>query len=129
MPDGFKAQVVATSRLAAIRYRDALEAARDRLVAELESLSASVLQLPEDQVASLDVATQYLLGVYSQLDRIKTLEFAAIISHYHNDPPSYREWSDPSKRDDYEPVSSCRSNTTIRTSAVRWRFSACRTCC
>ncbi len=38
MPNGFKAQVVATSRLAAVRYRDAFFHARDELVAQIETL-------------------------------------------------------------------------------------------
>ena len=38
MPNGFKAQVVATSRLAAVRYREAFLHARDELVAEIEKL-------------------------------------------------------------------------------------------
>ena len=37
LPGGFKAQVAATSRLATVRYREALLAARDDLVAEIEA--------------------------------------------------------------------------------------------
>ena len=102
LPEGFKAQVVATSRLAAIRYQKSLQNAKDKLVAELEALSPATLQLSEAEVAQLDEAKQYLIGVHRQLSRIKELEFAAVISHAHNDPPSYRIWSDPDKRDDYE---------------------------
>ena len=40
MPNGFKAQVVATSRLAAVRYREAFLHARDELVAEIEKLDS-----------------------------------------------------------------------------------------
>lgn len=102
LPEGFKAQVVATSRLAAIRYQKSLQDAKDKLVGELEALSPAMLQLSEGEIAQLDEDKQYLIGAYRQLDRIKELEFAAIISHAHNDPPSYRTWSDPDKRDDYE---------------------------
>ena len=38
LPNGFKAQVSATSRLATVRYREALLAARDDLVAQIEAL-------------------------------------------------------------------------------------------
>jgi hypothetical protein len=40
LPSGFKAQVVATSREAAITYQEKLSQARDALVAEIESLPA-----------------------------------------------------------------------------------------
>ena len=102
LPEGFKAQVVATSRLAAIRYQKSLQDAKDKLVAELEALTPATLQLSEAEVAQLEEAQQYLIGVHRQLARIKELEFAAVISHAHNDPPSYRTWSEPDKRDDYE---------------------------
>ena len=42
MPNGFKAQVVATSRLAAVRYREAFLRARDELVAEIEKLDPAL---------------------------------------------------------------------------------------
>jgi type I restriction enzyme R subunit len=102
LPEGFKAQVVATSRLAAIRYQKSLQDAKDKLVGELEALTPAMLQLSEAEVAQLDEDKQYLIGVHRQLARIKELEFAAVISHAHNDPPTYRTWSDPDKRDDYE---------------------------
>ncbi len=41
LPEGFKAQVVATSRQAAVTYHEKLVAARDALVAELEALPAA----------------------------------------------------------------------------------------
>ena len=43
LPNGFKAQVVAISRRATVRYREALQAARDDLVAELEGLPATLV--------------------------------------------------------------------------------------
>ena len=39
LPNGFKAQVVAYSRLAVVRYLDAFEVARDELLAESQALS------------------------------------------------------------------------------------------
>ena len=102
LPEGFKAQVVASSRLAAIRYQKSLQDAKDKLVAELEALAPAMLQLSEAEVAQLEEDKQYLIGVHRQLARIKELEFAAVISHDHNDPPSYRAWSDLDKRDGYE---------------------------
>lgn len=102
LPDGFKAQVVATSRLAAVRYQQALETARDELVGELESLSPSLLALDEDQIDGLEPDTQFLVHAHRHLDRIRALEFAAVISHEHNDPPSWRQWSDKTNHEEYE---------------------------
>ena len=102
LPDGFKAQVVGTSRLAAMRYQESLEAAKKKLVAELEALDPSLLTLSEADLAQLDEEKQYLVEVHPMLERVKKLEFAAVISHKHNDPPSYRTWSDLEKREDYE---------------------------
>ena len=46
LPGGFKAQLAATSRLAAVRYREALLAARDELVAEIERLPERLVAAP-----------------------------------------------------------------------------------
>lgn len=46
LPEGFKAQVVATSRKAAVTYYEKLEKARRDLIAELEALPAATLALP-----------------------------------------------------------------------------------
>jgi type I restriction enzyme R subunit len=101
LPNGFKAQVVAVSRLAAIRYRDSLEESRNTLVQEIEALDPGKLRLPDDELEQEDGYTQFLVGASRHLDTIKRLEFAAIISHDHNDPPSRRDWTDKTKQDGY----------------------------
>jgi type I restriction enzyme, R subunit len=93
LPSGFKAQVVATSRRAAVRYQQALEQTRDELVADLTTLNPALLRLDENDFAALPRETQYLISAFPFLDRIRTLEFAAEISHDHNDPPTWRRWS------------------------------------
>ncbi len=102
LPSGFKAQVVATSRRAAVRYQQALEQARDELVADLAALNPALLRLDEDDFAELPRETQYLVSAFPFLDRIRTLEFAAEISHDHNDPPTWRRWTDKAKQREYE---------------------------
>lgn len=102
LPEGFKAQVVATSRLAAIRYQESLQAAKTKLVTELDALDPNMLSLSEADIARLDEDKQYLIAVHGHLNRIRQLEFAAVISHAHNDPSAYRTWSDSDKRDQYE---------------------------
>lgn len=99
LPNGFKAQVVAVSRLAAIRYRDALEEARDRLVQEIEVLDPGKRRLSEDKLEQEDEYMQFLVGAAKHLDTIRRLEFTAVVSHNHNDPPSWRDWTDKSKQD------------------------------
>jgi len=101
LPNKFKAQVVAVSRLAAIRYRDALEEARDLIIQEIDDLDPLKLRLKEDELESEDEYTQFLIGAVRHADTIRRLEFATIVSHNHNDPPSWRDWTDKSKQDGY----------------------------
>ncbi|MAT05934.1 MAG: restriction endonuclease subunit R [Acidimicrobiaceae bacterium] len=91
MPDGFKGMIVATSRKACIRYFDALNDARDELVAEIEAFIATDDGRPYDQ---LDIGEQFLRNAAGQLDLLRDLEFAPVISADHNDPPEYHVWSD-----------------------------------
>lgn len=99
LPNGFKAQVVAVSRLAAIRYREALKEARDRLVEEIESLDPGKLRLSSEELEREDEYTQFLIGASRHLDTIRRLEFATIVSHNHNDPPSWRDWTEKASQD------------------------------
>src|SRR5690606_2483942 len=46
LPDRFGAQIATVSRLAAVRYRTALLAARDRLVARLDALDPALIADP-----------------------------------------------------------------------------------
>ncbi len=98
LPEGFKAQVVATSRQAAVTYRAKLLEARDALAVEIEALPDTVLRLDDDEVDALDEATRRLVRLYPQLGRLRALEVAAVISPNHNDPESWRDWSDKDKQ-------------------------------
>lgn len=98
LPGGFKAQVVASSRLAAVRYVAAFEAAQKQLVEELENLDEGLLELDPDEV-SIDPEEAFLIRAHLHLGRIRSLEFAAIISHAHNDESLYSEWTDKTKQD------------------------------
>jgi type I restriction enzyme, R subunit len=97
LPNGFKAQVVSTSRRAAIRYREQFEKARDGLVAELDALDPALLALTEDDVQELDAERQFLIRAHAQLELIRELEFATVMSKKHNQPSSWDEWSDKTK--------------------------------
>lgn len=90
MPDGFKGQVVAVSRRAAVRYQNALVEAKKELVRELEHLAQSGGSEPKD-----------LAAVLPYLDRIRQLDFATVISGAQNDPRSWRKWTRQSRQDAY----------------------------
>jgi type I restriction enzyme R subunit len=97
LPNGFKAQVSATSRLATVRYREAFLAARDELVAQIEVLPEQLATGAEDgrlDIDRVDRKTQTLLRARPQVDLIKLLDFVPVISGDHNDDPTWAQWTD-----------------------------------
>ncbi|MDE0282894.1 MAG: HsdR family type I site-specific deoxyribonuclease [Gammaproteobacteria bacterium] len=76
-PNGYKAQVVATSREAAVRYKKHLDATLAAKIAELEQINTGKLDL----------------------DRLKTMRTDVVISGKHNDLPHLKEYSDPSRHE------------------------------
>ena len=71
-PNGYKAQVVATSREAAVRYKKHLDAA----------LAVATVKLEQANTSKLD------------LDRLKAMKTGVVISGNHNDLPHLKEYSD-----------------------------------
>ena len=100
LPEGYKAQVVATSRRAAIVYREKLLAARDELVRDVEALPADTLALSEHETERLDKKTQFLVRAHTFLSLIRALDVAVVISGDHNDPESWWNWSNKEKQDE-----------------------------
>ena len=76
-PNGYKAQVVATSREAAVRYKKHLDAA----------LAAAVAKLEQADTGKLD------------LNRLKAMKTDVVISGRHNDLPHLKEYSDSSRHE------------------------------
>ncbi len=76
-PNGFKAQVVTASRLAAIRYKEALE----------NALKKKIEGLRKDNANRIDV---------SQLEKLKV---GVVISGLANDPPEYHPYTDENKQE------------------------------
>ncbi|QSZ27626.1 type I restriction endonuclease subunit R [Aceticella autotrophica] len=70
-PNGFKAQVVAVSRLAAIKYKEALEKALKEKIDELMKKNSKI-----------------------DLETLKRLEVGVVISGALNDPPEYKPYID-----------------------------------
>lgn len=101
LPEGFKAQVVATSRQACMTYIDKLEQARDALIAELEAVPTSTLALRDDEVEKLDSKARFLVRTHAQLPKLRALEIAAVFSGNHNDPESWWDWADKDKQEEY----------------------------
>ncbi|HAR94478.1 MAG TPA: restriction endonuclease subunit R [Deltaproteobacteria bacterium] len=76
-PNGFKAQAVATSREAAVRYKTYIDDALKEAVAELEKANPRKLDL----------------------DQLKRLKTDVIVSTGHNDLPHLKAYGDKSKHD------------------------------
>jgi len=85
LPNGFKAQVVAVSRRAAIRYHGAFTKARDELVKQVEGIPERHVGLADDAMGHLPERTQFLIRARRHLGALRSLDFAVIISGKHND--------------------------------------------
>ncbi|ONH35162.1 restriction endonuclease subunit R [Protofrankia sp. BMG5.30] len=104
LPGGFKAQAVATSRLAAVRYRDALVAARDEMVARLDALPA---ELRTAEAADRAASPEGIPGVgrarlrdvraWPYRDLIARLDFIPVISGEQNEK-DWRDWTDEARQ-------------------------------
>ncbi|MGW3980144.1 type I restriction endonuclease subunit R [Streptomyces mirabilis] len=102
LPGGFKAQLSATSRLATVRYREALLAARDDLVAQIERLPEHLVRAAEAgslDIDGLDRRKQVLVRALPHLDLIRILDFVPVISGSNNDDPTWLQWTDKSRQD------------------------------
>lgn len=97
LPRGLKAQVVAVSRKAAVRYRDALETSLGELIHRLENLPSNLLGLAPEVLAALPDDEQFLARAHAHLATLRRIEIAAVFSSEQNDPPAWKEWSDPTK--------------------------------
>ncbi|MGW1751900.1 type I restriction endonuclease subunit R [Streptomyces sp. NPDC002092] len=105
LPDRFAAQVVAVSRLAAVRYRDALLAARDRLLDQLDALDPDLVHDP-NAALDADDETRRLLVMHRQRDLLRSIEAAVVISERSptspgRDPEGWRRWKQKSRQDAY----------------------------
>lgn len=94
LPNGYKAQVVAYSRLAAIRYFDALRSARDELLAEAQALSPEDKALDDEVLCQRPVSVQAAVQAWRYRSTLEHIEFAPIISGSNNDDPAWKQWTD-----------------------------------
>lgn len=99
LPNGYKAQVVAYSRLAAIRYFSALQSARDELLSEAEALPVAEKMLDDEALCVRPPKVQARIQAWRYREMLRNLEFAAIISGSNNDDPSWKIWTDGGKHE------------------------------
>jgi len=94
LPNGYKAQVVAYSRLAAIRYFEALKTARDELLAEAQGLGPQDKALDDEALCQRPPQVQAVVQAWRYRDILSRIEFAPIISGSNNDDPAWKTWTD-----------------------------------
>lgn len=99
LPNGYKAQVVAYSRLAAIRYFDALQAARDELLQEAEALSPEDKGMDDEALCQRSPKLQAVVQAWRYRETLRSLQFAPIISGSNNDDPAWKPWTDNTAQD------------------------------
>jgi type I restriction enzyme R subunit len=100
MRDGFGAQVVAVSRLAAVRYQQELTAARRRLVARIDGLGRLLYDPEAEETASGD--ERELLRLVPYRDILARVEIAAVISPGKTVADrDWQRWTDRRRHDGY----------------------------
>lgn len=99
LPNGYKAQLVAYSRLAALRYFAALQEARDALLAEAEALPPEDKALDEEALCQRPPKVQARIQAWRYRELLSRLEFAPIISGSNNDDPSWKTWTDSHRQE------------------------------
>lgn len=99
LPNGYKAQVVAYSRTAVVRYYAAFEAARDELMAEAAALSGHDKAMDDEVLCTKSPRLQALVQAWRYRDALAKIEFAAIMSGGNNDDASWKQWTDGSAQE------------------------------
>ncbi|GAA4685856.1 HsdR family type I site-specific deoxyribonuclease [Streptomyces chumphonensis] len=97
LPERFGAQVVAVSRLAAVRYQEALLSARDRLLSELDGLDPDLAHDPHGyEEASAE--ERELLDLLPSRELLASIKAAVVISKAgwnsrQRDPATWHLWT------------------------------------
>jgi type I restriction enzyme R subunit len=99
LPNGYKAQVVAYSRLAVVRYVEAFEIARSELLAAAEALSPQDKALDDEALCQRPPKIQAIIQAWRYYETLKNIEFAAVISGSNNDDPTWKKWTDSTQSD------------------------------
>ncbi|MDD2774773.1 MAG: type I restriction endonuclease subunit R [Gallionella sp.] len=94
LPNGYKAQVVAYSRLATIRYAAALETARAELLADADALTPTDKAMDDEVLCQHPAKIQAIVQAWRYRDTLKNIEFAVVISSSNNDDPAWKKWTE-----------------------------------
>lgn len=94
LPNGFKAQLVAVTRKAAVLYRTKLIVARDRMVADVDALDAKILAMDEAEATELPRRQRVLRVAARHRDLVAALDFAPVISGSPKDEDALAQWTD-----------------------------------
>ncbi len=97
LPGNCKAQVVAVSQDAVVQYQKALCEARDELVREAEAIDPALLAFSDEEMLERVEDDRTLVAAHKDLQKVKDLEFAAVISKRHNQSADWDQWTDPIK--------------------------------
>jgi type I restriction enzyme R subunit len=97
LPGNCKAQVVAVSQEAVVEYQKALCKARDELVREAEAYAPALLALSDEELLERTENDRSLVAAFKDLQRVKALEFVAVISKRHNQSADWDQWTDSGK--------------------------------
>ncbi|SET85318.1 type I restriction endonuclease subunit R [Paracoccus homiensis] len=99
LPNGYKAQVVAYSRTAVIRYHAAFLVARDELMAEAAALPDHDKAMDDEVLCTKPAVFQALVQAWRYRDTLEKIEFAAIMSGGNNDDASWKQWTEGSAQE------------------------------
>lgn len=94
LPNGFKGQITAVSRLAVMRYYEALPDARDYWLQEIHNAPERLKSITADELDDLSEDERFLAVGWRLKERIAALEFAPVMSSSNNDDPDWAEWTD-----------------------------------
>ena len=98
LPAGFKAQVVASTRLAAVRYQEAFVETQNSLVQQLETRAPILQNFDSETLENLDAETRFLAQALPHLETIRNLKFAAVISSDKDDLRSWKKWTEKNEQ-------------------------------
>ncbi|PYE85164.1 type I restriction endonuclease subunit R [Phyllobacterium leguminum] len=99
LPNGYKAQVVAYSRTAVVRYHAALLEAMSEMLAEVAALSDDEKAMDDEALCTKPPRLQALVQAWRYRDALARIEFAAVMSGGNDDDPSWKQWTDGSAQE------------------------------
>jgi type I restriction enzyme R subunit len=100
LPNHYKAQVVAYSRRAVVRYVHALRVARDELLRDAMALPMHEKEMDDELLCQRPPRFQALVQAWRVRETLQRIEFAAVISGGNNDDPAWKIWTDASAQEE-----------------------------